>query len=293
MGTGAIERGRTNQRKLTDSSCIGNQIVIYWGMSSGRYIIRACLLLSAALPLFGGVKMHVIQGRPVVDGVYVNGHGPYRFLLDTATTFDHIEPELAQAIGLKATFRSELTSSIGLRVVTGSEGAEVTLGSARAGEQRFLFAGMDVVHQLSPEIRGILGQEFLSRFDYLLDVRGRSLEFGLPERLANRTRVPFRTLHGRPVVATSLGELAVDSGVDWVTLFGVEGNEGPNVMLTMTGSALVGRVAGTLAIDGHTFWRGAAVAIPSVAEADVAGLLPISVFRTVYISNSTGYVVFE
>jgi hypothetical protein len=252
-----------------------------------------CALLIAAGPLWGGVNIRLIRGRPVVDGVYVNRHGPYRFLIDTATTSNHIEAALAKSIGLKATFRSELTSSLGIIQVSGSDGVEVAMGSLRADQQSFLFAGMEVVHQLAPDIQGILGQEFLSRFDYLLDLRARRLEFGSPQPGSAGTQVPFRNLHGRPVVPTSLGELALDSGADWIILFGVAGNYTGRRMITMSGSADVGMVFSALRIEGHTFWHGDAVAIPAATEADVAGLLPISLFRAVYISNSQGYVIFQ
>jgi hypothetical protein len=46
-------------------------------------------------------------------------------------------------------------------------------------------------------------------------------------------------------------------------------------------------------IDGRTFWHGDAVAVPRQEDIGVAGLLPIALFRSVYICNSEGYVVFE
>jgi hypothetical protein len=153
----------------------------------------------------------------VVNGVFVNGQGPYRFLVDTATTYNHLDPDLARSIGLKPGFRSQLTSLIGMIEAPGTSGVEVASGPVRAHEQKFLFAGMETVHQLSPDIQGVLGQQFLSAFDYLLDSRARRLEFGPLPPGGHRTQVPFRNLHERPVVSTSLGELAVDSGADSVT----------------------------------------------------------------------------
>ena len=268
-----------------------------WGCPA-RYFtpslrIVICTLFVLAAPLFGGVNMLMIRGRPVVDGVYVNHHGPYRFMVDTATTFNHIEAGLARSIGLNETFRSELTSSLGIIPVSGGDGVEVALGSVQADQQTFLFAGMEAVHQLSPDIQGILGQAFLSRFDYLLDLHARRLEFGPLQPGANGTQVPFRNLHGRPVVSTSLGELAVDSGVDWVILFGIEGSDMGRRLVTMAGSAAVASVFSKLRIEGRTFWRGDAVALRRAAEGDIAGLLPISMFRAVYICNSQGYAVFQ
>ena len=40
--------------------------------------------------------MRVRDGRPIVDGVYVNGHGPYRFLVDTGTMRNLIDADLAR-----------------------------------------------------------------------------------------------------------------------------------------------------------------------------------------------------
>src|SRR5580658_10165693 len=69
---------------------------------------------------------------PVVDGVYVDGRGPYRFLLDTG---------LAKKIGMKATFEIDLASAAGTTALPGSDGNEVELGPAEAIEQSFCFRG--------------------------------------------------------------------------------------------------------------------------------------------------------
>ena len=239
------------------------------------------------------VTMRLTRGRPVVDGVYVNGHGPYRFLVDTGTTSNHLEPKLARSIGLKVTFRTELASSAGVTIAQGSDGIEVALGPVRADGQMFLFAGLEAVHQLSPDIQGVLGQAFLSRFDYLLDLRGQRLEFGTWGPSGRGTRVPFRNIHDRPAVDTSLGLLLIDSGAHWVTVFGTGGGSSTHELVTMSGSLLVGTVSTKLLIDGQTFWHGDAVAVPRQEDVGVAGLLPIGLFRSVYICNSEGYVIFE
>jgi len=233
-----------------------------------------------------------VEGRPVVDGVYVNGHGPYRFLVDTATTSNHIEPRLAQTIGLRATFRTELTSAVGAITALGSDGVEVAVGEARADRQEFLFAGMEVVHQLSRDIQGILGQTFLSRFDYLLDLRGKRLEFG--GQSPNGKRARFRNIDGRPAVATSLGNLVLDSGVARLILYGLDTARGDWVyMRTVAGSQMAGVVTSVLSIEGRYVWRGEAVTVPGRTEPGVAGLMPVNLFRSVYVSNSESYVVLQ
>jgi hypothetical protein len=240
-----------------------------------------------------GIRIHIVQGHPVVDGFYVNGHGPYRFLIDTGTTLNHLEPALAESIGLRPTFRTELTTSTGVSMAVGASGVRIAIDAFQADGETFLFAGLDAIHHAHPDVQGILGQDFLSRFDYLLDVRGKRLDFGKQELEATKTRVPFRTVTGRPLIPTSLGTLVLDSGATWLTLFGVEATNITRELITLTGSLKVGTVASTLSIDGRTFWHGRAVAIPHPAENEATGLLPVSLFKTVYVCNSERYVIFD
>jgi len=246
-----------------------------------------------AIPACAAVKLESIGGRLVVEGVYVNGHGPYTFLLDTGTTANHLEPKLAKSIGLKPTFRSELVSSTGVTYALGAEGIEVGLDTVHAQGQRFLFAGIDVIREAVPRVQGVLGEAFLSHFDYLLDLRGKRIEFGKREPDSAAVRASLRVAEDRPIVSTSLGALVLDSGTRWVTLFGVEAARATHEMTTMTGSLRTGTVFRKLRIGGRTFWSGEAVAVPQSAEGGTEGLLPVSLFKAVYFCNSEGYASFE
>ncbi len=138
----------------------------------------------------------------------------------------------------------------------------------------------------------MLGQQFLSGFDYLIDIRGKRLEFGKQEPRGSRTL--FRSRDGRNAVSTSLGYLVLDSGAPNVMLFGVKSGVGDRRdLLTLTGSQPVGMVARGLTIEGQVVWRGDAVAIPGEGESGIAGLMPLSLFKTVYVCNSQGYIEFE
>jgi hypothetical protein len=236
------------------------------------------------------VKMRMVQGRPVVEGVYVNGHGPYAFLLDTGTTANHLDAKLARKIGLNPEFRSHLIAAAGETDVPGAGGIEVRLGSVRAERQRFLFTGIEVIRQLTPGVEGVLGETFLSHFDFLLDLKGGRIEFGRREPASPEIRVPLRIAGARPLVSTSLGDLVLDSGTRWVTLFGVDSSGARAEMVTMLGSQWIGTVARKLLIQGRAFWSGQALAVPHSAEAEAQGLLPVSLFKTVYFCNSDGYV---
>jgi len=272
------------------------------------FTVLAAAVLGLALPTMGaaapaaaatttlattGVKLQMREGRPLVDGVMVNGHGPYRFLLDTGATLNTIDPKLARLLGMTVTFQTELTSSTGVMPASGSEGGEVRLGPATAGDQVFLFTGMEAVHKLSTDIQGVLGQIFLSQFDYLLDMRAGRMKFGKRQLDGKGARMPFQIVQGRPVVDTSLGPLVLDSGAHLMVRFGVEPTQATAQMVTMSGTTEVGMVFSKLAIDGRTLWRGDAVAVPHTAEAGAAGLLPVSLFKTVYVCNSEHYLVVD
>lgn len=257
-----------------------------------RFAAPAVLLAIAALPTAGAVKLEVREGRAFANGVLVNGHGPYRFLIDTGTNMNLIETGLARKIGMEATFHEFVDSALGKTLMPGNDGNVVELGSVRSQNQRFQFSTLDSLHAVWPDVEGVLGQAFLASFDYLLDLRHKTLEFGKQERAGSRT--PFHLLDGRTTLATSLGDLVVDSGAARLLLFGVGPGDRQQVpMLTLTGSENVGMVSRRLVIDGRNVWRGSAVALPDRSEPGVAGLMPVSLFKSVYICNSEGYVVLE
>jgi len=253
------------------------------------------VLILALSPLVNAANLRVQDGRPIVDGVFVNGHGPYRFLVDTGTNVNLIDANLARSIGLNATFQVDLASATGKVPSPGSDGNEIVLDGVKAGGQKFLYSGLEAIHGFAPDVQGVLGQWFLSQFDYTLDLRGKRLEFGKQDR--SGTRVPLTMINGRLAVSTSLGDLILDSGASRLVLFGVEpdiGLGGKREWRTVAGSQEVGVVSiKPLVIEGRTIWHGEAVVIPNRSEPGVDGLLPLSLFKTIYVCNSEDYVVLE
>ncbi|HYL78935.1 MAG TPA: retropepsin-like aspartic protease [Bryobacteraceae bacterium] len=257
-----------------------------------RYAKMIGSLIIAAAPLLGAVKLQVLQGRPVVKGVFVNGHGPYRFLLDTGAQSNQIEAGLARSIGLLPTFQVEMVTAAGVARVSGGKGLDVSLDSVTANQQEFLYTDMQAVRQLSTDIQGVLGQAFLSRFDYLLDLRAKRLEFGPSDRQG--TRVELRMLDGRPSVFSNLGWLVLDSGADRIILFDAASAKSAYTMRTATGFLSTGTIqTKPLVIEGRSIPHREAVAAPRQSGASEDGLLPASLFHAVYVNNSHGYVILD
>ena len=89
------------------------------------------------------VKLQVIFGLPIVNGVFLNGQGPYRFLLDTGEQSNEMDSNLASTLGLSPTFQTELHTPAGPSRVNGTQVGKVVLGSAEADGQEFLITGPD------------------------------------------------------------------------------------------------------------------------------------------------------
>jgi predicted aspartyl protease len=255
--------------------------------------VAAGLQPVAARSSEGTVSLLIRQGRPVVDGVFLNGHGPYRFLVDTGTTLNHVDPRVAEAIGVTATFTTEVRTAAGRTLASGTSGIDVVLGPGRAEGQTFLFAGVVVLHHIASDIDGVLGEDFLSHFDYSLDMRAKQMTFGTVPMAPSRLRVPFQLVAGRPVVATSLGLLVLDTGAPLMVRFISAATVPTRDLVTASGTVEVGTIASALVIQGRLLWHGDAVALPRPAETGAAGLLPSSVFSFVYVCNSEKYLVFN
>jgi hypothetical protein len=260
------------------------------------------MITSALLPcnaralqgaLDGSIRLNIISGIPVVDGVFLNGHGPYRFVLDTGAHKNQVEVSIVRKLGLATTFQVKMATTAGVITVDGGRVGEVSLGSASASNQEFLFTTLDGAHVLSTEISGVLGQEFLAQFDYLLDFAKHRLVFGGPAPDGG-SRVGFENINGCPVIETSEGKLVLDSGANSTILYrSSPPSADGSIIRTASGTASVSTIQGLrLTIGGREYYPAKAAALPrSLLKGD--GLLPATLFRAIYISNSNKYVILD
>jgi hypothetical protein len=243
-----------------------------------------------AQPAEPSIKLRLMGGRPVVDDVYINDQGPFRFLLDTGAASNQLNAALAPKLGLKASFQVELATAAGTTHVKGSRTAKVALGAAAASGQEFLFTTLDGVHSLSSSIQGVLGEEFLSRFDYVLDFHNHRLAFGTAS--PEGPRIPFHMVQGIPVIQTSEGELALDSGTDAAVLWRAFPAEATSKVRTASGFVAVSTANIRLRIGDREIHRVEAAFAPRSAI-ETEGLLPASLFKAVYFSNSEKFVILD
>lgn len=237
-----------------------------------------------------GIKLTVRDGRPLIEGVYANGHGPYRFLLDTGAETNQIHARLARSIGLEPSYRVQLATAAGVTEVAGGNGASIQMGSVTSSDQEFLFTDLASLREWSPDVQGVLGQAFLAKFDYLLDLHRKRLVLGGGE--FEGARVPMEQFSGRLAVFTSLGHLVLDSGSNRLVLFRNDGRATKELARTAAGF-LPARVVRkeTLVVEGQTYAIGEAVALPRPAQTPEDGLLAASLFRAIYVCNSGKYMI--
>ena len=111
----------------------------------------------------------------------LNGRGPFSFVLDTGAAMTVISAETAAKAGLKPSGDEIMLVGVGGKPVRGhlAEVREISLGGAKARR-------MDVVIYQIPQlnkqqISGLIGQDFLERFDLRFDNRRKILTLSLPE----------------------------------------------------------------------------------------------------------------
>ena len=167
-------------------------------------------------------------GRIIVP-VFVNGSGPYSFLLDTGSPFCKIDKSLSTALGLRP------VSGVLLRTFTGEcEVPIVRLGSLAIGRHGAsdvlaLHCDLERLFSLDARVQGIIGQNFLTLRNYLISYRDRTIRFeeaGDLEHELRGIRVRSRCDQGKfyaPVRTKSEDEPEVpfllDSGSPYVLVF--------------------------------------------------------------------------
>lgn len=257
------------------------------------------VLLFAALPLSTSyaqakpsIQLKMIAGKPVVDGVFLDGHGPYRFLLDTGSQTNQVESRLASKLGLAATLELGFRTPAGTSLSRGGRVGKVNLGWMEALDQEFLFTSLDSPSIWPEGTQGIFGQEFLAHFDYTLDFQHHRLIVGdLP---ADGVPTKVRLIFGRMAVSTSLGELVLDTGTETLFLFREPSRPATAQVTSASGMRVPVSFepAPKLRIGDRLYRPGNAV-FHAVPNAEEAGLLPANIFHAIFICNSRQYVVFD
>ena len=279
------------------------------------------MMLFAALPCFAafasgrspdlerGERLSLVDGYIVVD-VRINHRGPFRMVVDTGSTSSALTDEAARAAGLEPDERVILSNAAGERLVAGTRAAHMSLGPVVAEGVEVLFGPFDALHGLDRKVDGLLGQNFLGRFGYLIDYRRRRLWLGSDadrQGAGLEYAVAIEMAYGRlllPVVLTPgsrLLRMALDSGAANLVIACGSGcaalaaGQDEGRLRTNTRDQSVRKSTLTkVRVGSLTFGRAAALLLgqtPRPGQGD--GLLPARWFSAVYVGRGSDEVRFS
>jgi len=250
-------------------------------------LITGLLLLSSSLLN--------AKPAPVFADVYVSGHGPYLFLVDTGAETSLIDPKLATELGLKPEFRVEVISQNGKQVLPAMRATVLRVGDKTLPQTELVFQDLAQARRFDPNVRGLLGLNALAGFNFTLSPSIGRLDL-LAERPAGEV-VSFNPLDGRLAVKARMGEeslaLILDSGSTNVVLFRTPAAMAKTRSIATTFGTLEGarRVVPTTWTADMFFSQKMRVgmlpaAIVERKDSQVDGLLPASVFKKIYVDQA-------
>jgi len=236
-----------------------------------------------------------VKPSPVFAEVTIGTAGPYRFVVDTGAQTSLIDTKLAAELGLKPDHRVAVVTVNSERVRPATKVKSLRVGRVELPETELVFDDLD-----RAGVRGLLGLNALTGLDFqLLPKKGR-LELGAARPTGEA--VPMRRIENRIVVEARMGSqtltLILDSGATNLVLFRTPDAMAKTDSLDATFRTIEGmrRVLPTTWSSDMVF--GAALKVGMAPAAIVArpgtkadGLLPASLFKSVYVDQARGEVV--
>ena len=268
------------------------------------------------------VPYHLVNRHQMIVEVFVNHAGPYSFLLDTGSQKTMIDPSLATSLHL-AEYGDAKVASAGMSASASfSELDSVGASQHKVTNLKVLVYDLGNLQATGLKIQGVLGEDFLERFDMLIDnahqqlclndtgamrteVKGSHVPLLSPTPAADGTSpksliVSVRLSDGmRPV------RLKLDSGANVCFLY----NPSENMALgAFRGVSLQGGASGSarnftalplqdVKVGGVELFKVPFVTLIGAEKdsltSDHDGLLSIGLFKRVFIDHADHFAVLE
>lgn len=282
-----------------------------WFAAGMALLVPTLAGLSRGLPAQSTVlPFRLVHNSVVVVPAWANGKGPFDFVLDTGTDTTIVDAAVAQQLSLPALGQIQLNSVARTQTVRRSLLRTLTVGSAQAGNLDVLVQDLTEVRKLDPLIRGVVGQDFLCHYNYLLDYKKLALRIELGDEIGTKVEgdpVPFQVSGHRMIVTAEVNSteraalrLTIDSGANSILLIGRAAQFAriqEKAKATVVNGGLqipVGRV--TLLSIGSWQFHNVEVGLPPEPdrwERIEDGILPSVLFRGIYVNNHDHCVVFN
>ncbi len=278
-------------------------------------LITACLFLCVFVSFSGTpVPFRLVAGHWIVVPVTINGSGPYDLVLDTGSALTFIDPSLITRLGGKEARRYQLLTATGSMVVPCFRIENFRLGSQHVDYLDVLAHGGPEIQGI--QVKGILGQDFLTKFNFILDYQSQTITFEENEEFAQSLSggvyilldsaqrklvlIPPQSHESRPSL------FSLDSGAKGIVLFGsdfkglgfdMNSVSDPEPLQTVVGRGFVSHgTFRSFKIGGNTL-RNLRVQLAPDSKLSMYrienGLLPTNFFQTIYFNNAQKFVAFN
>src|ERR1700722_3594475 len=164
--------------KTTRSSKIAIRVAIFYCMLAGF-----CQTIHAQTE----IKFRLVHDTVVVVSLMANDQGPFDFVFDTGTNTTIVDPSLARRVSLVAQDRIQLITLGGTQTVIRSSMHTLAAGAGHAENVEVLVQDLSELRNVDSHIQGIVGQNFLSHFNYLLDYRRHALQIEQASEIRENT----------------------------------------------------------------------------------------------------------
>lgn len=282
----------------------------------GTVILLSIIAGSAAKPAQAStpVRFRQVQNVPIVQ-VMINGTATFDFIFDMGASSTVIDFELTKQLSLSPIKTTFVLTPAGSKTVSCYRLDNLALGSKSVRNLTVLSSELREIHAISPKIRGVLGQNFLSGFDYILNYRDQRIEFEEHGEFANTlqgSRLPVERDRGRVLIITQPSalekrpsKLLMDSGASKVYVFkSASRDSGLEMELEVTGEIDVSTIVGSQTVStgrlrrlqiGNERFLDLPVRVvnnrAAVEGRPENGLIPTSLFRSIYFNNTHNFVI--
>jgi Aspartyl protease len=268
------------------------------------------------------LPFHLVKRYQIIVAVSVNHSGPHNFLLDTGTQMTMVDPALATALHL-STYGEAEVASVGFHAPASFAKLDsIRAGSQTVSNQKVLVYDLQNLQASGLNIQGVLGEDFLEQFDMLIDnahsllclddsaamreeVKGQHIALLAPAQTESNALLP-RSL----IVSVRLSDgmrpvrLMLDSATNVSFLYntseymalgayrGASLRGGANAQRTFTALPPQNVKIGSLELARVLFVTLAGAQKDHVTS-DFDGLLPIGLFRRIFVDHAEHYAVLE
>jgi predicted aspartyl protease len=263
------------------------------------------------------VDVRLVRHNIIVVPVSVNGEGPFDFMLDTGTTTSIVGEELARRLELQRVDRSLVTSAAGTTPVPRAQLRRLQMGPKTLLGMKVLCLDIETLQKLDKNIQGVLGQDFLSRFNFLLSYEKKQIEFEVGRQLARSVTGPcikYEPIGRRVLIPVynrnemeAAGSLVLDTGAMGVVLFQPTSRKlaldlrldrlGPTELASFKNRIRAHSGRARHLRVGDRQLRNTPVTVVAAKDAiegrTEVGLLPGNLFQSVYFNHSENYVVLD